>query len=165
MAKEIAETLHDVPVVDFFNNTGERYQRRGVLLSDDDVIALCNVFLMPGNHRVICPDTRQGRILVMRVLTSLGCFNRTACLTLLRPPGCIDVFQELLVAGALIDAESLEAFFIENFFYDFLWIEETPQLLDQPWYESFRHCMKSLSFAASIPVVTVAYDQSTILIS
>jgi len=54
---------------------------------------------------------------------------------------------------------SLEEFVLTSFYNDFLIIEYTPQLMEQPWYGTFEQLLSKYSIAQSIPVIMFMYDE------
>ena len=47
----------------------------------------------------------------------------------------------------------MKIFFLDCFYFDFLWIEESPSLLSSIWYEQFKQHLVDFNFNKSIPIV------------
>ncbi len=85
-------------------------------------------------------------------------FRKVACLTSHTDPlgdGVTDLYSVLSSRGALDNEDRLKDFILEEFDYDFLWIEEKPEWIFQPWYMEFENALKELHIDKFMPVIIV----------
>src|SRR3989304_5227238 len=130
-------------------------------LSESEILDLQDVFLSNGFHHIRVKNIDCGRSIMQIFLRTLYCYNDIACLTMgskpLEPKVC-DVFSEL-VQGNYLDQFNLhnwDEFFIEQFYYDFMWIEATHQLVTSPWFAEFEDKIVTFKIDQHIPVVIVS---------
>jgi hypothetical protein len=70
-----------------------------------------------------------------------------------------DLYKEMAEAHVLgISDGSLEEFILTSFYNDFLVIEYTKELMDQPWFGSFEQLLSRYSINQSIPIILFMYD-------
>jgi len=127
--------------------------------SENDVLYLQDLFLTPGVHHIEVDNIIKTRTMIDKVLYSLQYHQKAACLSLSDLPlatGVSDVLKTLIADDYLVSKNNLVLFFLEHFYFDFLWIEETPNLLDSMWYEQFKQHLTDFNFNRSIPIVRVA---------
>lgn len=126
--------------------------------SENDVMYLQAMFLTPGVHHINIDSISKIRAVIQKILESLQYHQKSACLTLsslLLAPDVCDIVKVLITDDYLVSADSLTQFFLDQFYFDFLWIEETPQLLDSIWYEQFKQHLIDFNFNRSVPIVIV----------
>lgn len=124
-------------------------------LSEQDILDLQNAFLTFGYHRVPVSSLGWGRTLICSFLSSLSCFSSVSCLTYSRgilPNGVVSLHEELALATDF-SSDSIDHFLLENFYYDFCWIECTPELVDSAWFKHFRQRLDDFNFVGSMSVV------------
>lgn len=130
--------------------------------SEEDILQLQALFLTTGMHAITVPQVHAGRTIIARLLQSLHCFSHVAALTVsdlpLAPAVC-NVYEELLLGGFIERQQATRAFdyFLDEFNADFLWIEESSNLLSTPWYRTVREYIDELKVSQHIPVVRVLY--------
>jgi len=130
--------------------------------SETDIIWLQELFLTNDWHCLRLDDIHSGRSIINTMLYSLNYYHDVACLTMEEYPQldseCCDLYLQLLEGGYL-DGEpyDLEAFFLENFYADFLWIEETHELVKTPWYQQFLMVLHDLQMTHHMPVIVLSY--------
>lgn len=126
--------------------------------SENEVLYLQNIFLTPGVHQIKVESIVGGRNMIDKFLTSLHYHQKAACLSLCDTPlpmHVTDMVHILLMDDYLVDADSLTLFFLNNFYFDFLWIEETQALLDSLWYEQFKQHLSDFKFDQTIPIIKI----------
>jgi hypothetical protein len=140
--------------------------RSDVLLSnfsEQDILELQDVFLTPGFNYLSVPSVVQGRRIIRSVLDSLNCFSPVACLTtnsIKLRSDIISLYDEMALAGALaLSHSALESFLLEQFNYDFLWIECSYELMQAPWFCYFEQKLLDFNIAAQQPILFVEYDK------
>lgn len=126
-------------------------------ISEYDIIELQELFLTYGLHSIKVPSLSFGRDLVIKFLDSLQCYSNVACLSLSpRPlrPQFINLYEELGLSGALAHSHTgLETFLIDNFYYDFLWIEMSQELDEAPWYWYFEQKLLDFNLVKTLPIL------------
>lgn len=134
------------------------------LVSEHEILELQDLFLTPGFNYLELPSSEAGRELVTSFLNSLQHYSQIACLTTrpeALPQATTSLHDEMAFSGALALSHSrLDAFLLEQFHYDFLWIECTPDLLESPWYGYFEQKLSDFNIAATTPVLLVSYRDS-----
>ena len=91
---------------------------------------------------------------------SLQLFADVALLTMATqkcPAQYRDLYEE--IQHLTVHDGTLEEFILTSFYNDFLIIEYTPQLLEQPWFGTFEQLLSKYSIAQSIPVIMFMYDE------
>lgn len=123
-------------------NTSVALKKLKKEFSEQDIIRFQALLLRKGVHTLSIKNVRKGRLLIYTCLETLNCFKRVGCLTLssihLKAP-VVDIIASMNTA--------LEDFFIEEFDFDFLWIESSNNLTKTVWFTRF----KSLLYEAGIP--------------
>lgn len=126
--------------------------------SENDVLHLQNIFLTPGVHEVYVLDLAKARKKMDRFLKALQYHHKAACVSL-QPlylsDDIADIVQILLTDDHLISSNSLTLFFLDHFYFDFLWIEESEELLSCVWYEQFKQHLEDFNFNKSISIIKV----------
>lgn len=129
-------------------------------ISEYDILELQELFLTYGLHSIKIPTMPFGRDLVVRFLDSLQCYSNVACLSLsTRPlrPGIVNLYDELALYGALAHSHTtLESFLLENFYYDFLWIEMSQELDESPWYWYLEQKLLDFNLIKTLPIVLLS---------
>ena len=129
-------------------------------LSEHDILDLQDKFLNNGFHYIAVSSVSFGRLLISRFLRSLNCYHENAILTISNPIGnntIIDLYYELLQGGYLSGNKDLDDFFIDQFYYDFIWIEACHELVDQKWFSEFFSKLLSFKIDRHIPVLVISY--------
>lgn len=126
--------------------------------SENDAIYLQDIFLTPGVHHLYVDTTSKARSVISKVLKSLQYHQKAACLSLQAldwSDDVCDIMRLLVAEDYLVNHESLILFFLEHFYFDFLWIEETQALVESIWYEQFKQYLVDFNFHKSIPIIKV----------
>lgn len=132
-------------------------------LTESDILSIQDRFLTNGFQHIKVKDIATGRVLVdtfMQFLQSLRVYHDIACLTTstraLRP-GICDIYAELaLWQESKCD---LEEFFLDTFYFDFIWIEATKDMVAQSWYAEFERQIIELQLDSHIPIVVLWYEE------
>jgi len=121
-------------------------------LSDQDIFELQDIFLSKGYHHILVASVSDGRALMQSFLQSLRCYHSCAVLTHLPVENLplISIYEEL---KPYLQQNSLEPFFMDQFYYDFVWIESTPSLFQAPWYIEFEQWLLELKLYLEIPII------------
>ncbi|MFC1843108.1 hypothetical protein ACFLYU_05625 [Candidatus Dependentiae bacterium] len=133
-------------------------------LSEHDILDLQDKFLSNGFHYITVSDVYCGRSLVSRFLKSLNCYHEVATLSISWPiieVGTTDVYYEL-VQGSYTDPiknSNWNEFFIDQFYYDFIWIEACHELVDNDWFSEFFNNMVQVKIDQHIPVLVISYSK------
>lgn len=131
-------------------------------LQEEDILYLQDKFMIPGIHHMKVDSVISGRFIINSVLNSLNYYKNIACLSSFHLPiqePVIDIYQELAQQNCIQDPDTnLTDFFIEQFYYDFLWIEASHHLISSKWYSLFEQQIMNLHLNKLIPIVFVSYD-------
>ena len=127
--------------------------------SEQDILCLQDKFLESGIHHIKVKNVATGRELVETFLSSLNnYYENVACLTAKAPtqnlPVC-DVYRELKERGT--SRKAIEDFFIDNFYFDFLWIEASRDLVSKSWFPAFEQMLNTFKIDRTVPVVVITY--------
>jgi len=131
-------------------------------LSEADILYLEDKFLTNGFHYITVKDVAAGRSLVSSFLHSLNYYSDNAVLTLSDyslDSSIADIYYELL-QGGYVDSCSysdFDEFFIDQFYYDFMWIEATKETIDEKWFAEFFGKMINFKLNEHIPVLIISY--------
>lgn len=126
--------------------------------SEGDVLYLQDIFLTPGVHQINVDSTAKGRSVICDVLDSLHYHQKAACLSLHDMPlrnGVFDIVRTLITDDYLVNSDDLTLFFLDRFYFDFLWIEESAALANSHWYEHFKQHLVDYNFNKSIPIIKI----------
>ena len=109
-------------------------------------------------------DINAGRAIIQRFLDSLAVYNDIACISLSDKPlpnYISDVYYELANGGYLDPFGNyyLDDYFIEHFYFDFLWIEATQKLFNSTWFQDFENKILSFKIEEHIPLIIVSYEK------
>lgn len=129
-------------------------------LTDQQIIDLHMRFLTNGFQHIQVPSIKEGRELIQTLLSSLDYYRAVACLTtsdIELPAHAQDIFSNL-VEGRYVP-NNLEQFFLDYDQFDFLWMELTPCLLNQPWLENFKSLFIDNHMHVKMPIICISYDQ------
>jgi|SaaInlStandDraft_7_1057024.scaffolds.fasta_scaffold06154_9 hypothetical protein len=138
----------------------ESYNQRFIRnpYSEQDILYLHETFLMAGFHTICVPSHTFGRTIMKTFLRSLNYYTDIACLTT-QPSqlgGTVtDLFTLLHNYGALKSRQRLNEFIIEEFDFDFLWIEEKPAWLVERWYLEFEEALKAHHADKFMPIIII----------
>lgn len=129
-------------------------------LTETDILSLQDKFLTNGFHHIQVQKLEIGRSLIETFLDSMHLYKDIACLTLehepLQPP-ISDIYYELVTSEYI--KTNLEQFFIDQFYYEFVWIEATAQLLKTEWYQEFEHFIIDYKIDQHIPIMVISYQE------
>ncbi len=132
--------------------------------SDIDILDIQDIFLKNGLHYIKVDDLTSGRELVNLFLDSLNYYSNVACLTTSNYPlysKATNLYNELEQGGYLQSNFQLkiEEFFLEQFYYDFVWVEATRELVRSEWTTACFRQMKHFKLDQLIPILIVSYDK------
>lgn len=126
--------------------------------SEQEAFCLQELLLTPGEHQVQVESISHGRQIMSNLLSAVRYHQNPACLSLESLPiqaGVSDIVKTLIMDDYLVSPDRLALFFLDCFYFDFLWIEETQTLLDSIWYEQFKCYLVEFSFQKTIPVIRI----------
>ncbi len=127
--------------------------------TETDLLYLNAIFTTKGIHHIRAADELSGRLLIQNVLASLQWYYQIAC---------VAATEEMIIAYAdnIITKLShpysdgmMEQFFLEEFYYDFVWIEMTEDLKQQAWIESFQEHLSFFQIDRIIPIIIIEYQK------
>jgi hypothetical protein len=130
--------------------------------TDADIIELQDKFLTTGLHSIKVPNVAEGRFAINTILKSLNCYSNVACLSMHDTElesKFFDMYYGLTLGGYVHGnfEQKLDEFFLEQCDVDFLWIEATIQLVEQPWFYSFERKLSQFKIDLQIPIVVLVY--------
>lgn len=129
-------------------------------LTEHDILALSDTFLTRGFHDIHVSNFSFGRALLKQFLALLNCYGTIACLAVnyhrSGQDDTIDNLHEHLQKITLTSHEqALNDFLLNEFHYDFLWIEWSSELLHQPWCMRFKRKLIEFDLAHELPIVNM----------
>lgn len=132
------------------------------LVSEHEILELQDLFLTPGFNYLTVPSVQAGRELISSFLHSLQHYSQIACLSAGSaelPRDISSLHDEMAFYGALaLSHNALESFLLEQFHYDFLWIESSPELMQTAWYGYFEQKLSDFNIASTMPILVVSYN-------
>jgi len=132
--------------------------------SEQQILLLQEKFLTNGFQYIKVKNIMAGRNIIQLFLDSLGVYHDIAAITLsnMRLPNYIThVYRELANEGFLdpFGQQYLDDYFIDNFYFDFVWIEATQELFNSShWFNDFQDKLMSFKINEHIPIIVVSYD-------
>ena len=132
-------------------------------LTNNDILLLQEKFLSNGFQYIKVKNLNSGRLIINRFITSLRIYCDMAVVTNeeLEPKKNIyNIYNELLIGGYLNPFELgfMEEFFVEEFYFDFLWIEANEKLLKSSWYQHFEKKLIAFKCDQNIPIITLFFQ-------
>jgi hypothetical protein len=129
-------------------------------LTEQQIINLSSIFLTNGVHHISVTNKAEGRTLIYNFLHSLNYYHAVACLSLeaINEEPITDLF-EILCSGNWLTKGNFEPFLCQELYADFLWIEETQEMLDSPWYQPFKDSLLTLGFDKNMPIILFTYRE------
>lgn len=130
-------------------------------LSESQIIDLGNMFVTPGRHYVQVKTIKQGRMLVYSFLNSLNYYKEASCLSLhpVNEPSVLNLYDILTKQRWTDKPDTVNDFFYNHFYSDFLWIEATTKLRSKPWFGAFEEQLDTYFFNTHMPIVILTYDR------
>ncbi len=128
--------------------------RSDMLYSEQDIIRLHALFLTTGIHHIKVHSVEHGRILIDTLVTTLHYYQSLACITLEKGALSASTYN---YAIDLAQQESIESFFAEQFFADFIWVELTDSLLRKSWYKKTENHIYSSPLHLQLPIIFFCY--------
>ena len=132
-------------------------------LSESDILYLQDAFLTNGFHHIQVKNVAAGRNIIRTFLDSLAVYHDTACLTAvdLGQEGVFDINNALHDGGYLdlLGDKELEEFFIEEFYFDFMWIEASRELISSAWFIDFERKLEDFKITRHIPMIVISYQE------
>lgn len=124
-------------------------------MEEHDILSLQEAFLRPGIYHAYSASLAEADRVIATVLTSLKYHRDIAYLSTIDHaagmPHIRDLFRELNGKPEF----ALEQYFIDTFYFDFLWIMESTELTSSILYRRFKAMMHSFNIPSMIPVVLV----------
>lgn len=128
--------------------------------SEQDILDLQDEFLSYGFHYIKVDTVQDGRRVVNTFLHSLKSYYQAlGCLSMAEhylPDSVTDIY-ELLEWYGYLKYNSLESFFVDQWYFDFLWIEATEELLTSAWFCTFSQLLEDFSINRKIPIFIISY--------
>ena len=121
-------------------------------LTEYEILSLQDAFLVNGLHSINVPNLVVGRILIQNFLNSLPMYTHNACLTLNTtdlPSHISDIYAALYNEG--LQEQVIEEFFINEFYFDFVWIEMSDALCKAPWFGHFNKILEA--YGQQMPII------------
>lgn len=128
--------------------------------TEKDILDLQDDFLSNGFHYLKVNDIKTGRRVIHTFLHSLkSYYHDIGCLSVadVYLPDAITDIYEILEWYGYLKENYLENFFIDQWYFDFLWIEATEELLLTSWFCTFSQLVEDFSFNKEIPIFIISY--------
>lgn len=132
--------------------------------TEKEILVLQEKFLSNGFQYIKVRDHKSGRTIVQRFLDSLAIYHDVACVSLSNNPlpnYITDIYYELANDGYLdpFGQHYLDDYFIEHFYFDFIWIEATQKLFNSIWFQDFEDKILSFKVDEHIPLIIISYEK------
>lgn len=132
------------------------------VLSQEQLLDLQDNFINCGLHYIKINNYSMYGIILNDFFKSIKCYDRIACLstrTLNLTFSYENLYQELLSAGLTnkVDNGEIEDFLLTNFYYDFLAIDASYELIQSSWYCNFEKLLLDYKLIDTLPVVMFIY--------
>jgi hypothetical protein len=118
-------------------------------LAEKDILFLQDAFLKNETHNLIFSSFKNSRQITTSILESLSCHKNIAYMS----------EEQFLEGGfdivAYVKNNNLQDLFLDNFYFDFLYIERSFAIVNSPWFEQFENYLKSYSFDKTLPIIQV----------
>lgn len=133
-------------------------------LSEQAILEIQEKFLSNGFQYLKTQSVKEGRILIETFLSTLTLYNDVACLTTVKEPqlyNATDLYGIFQAGGYLSPFEShcLEEYFVEHFYFDFMWIEATMDMLTSSWFENVKKILIHSAIDQHIPILVCVYEK------
>ncbi len=132
-------------------------------LSEQAILEVQEKFLSNGFQYLKVKSIKEGRSIIDTFLKTLTLYHDIACLTTSKEPlsNATDIYGILEGGGYLSSFEQyyLEEYFIENFYFDFMWIEASIDVLISPWFEDVKKILINTAIDQHIPILICVYDK------
>lgn len=125
--------------------------------SESDILYLQNIFTSPGFHQFTVSSVLIGRELILQQLKALKWHQDIGYISTMNTT-ITEAENIVNLIGQPIDQDSIESFFIDRFYYDFLWIEGTQDLMAMPWIYIFEQQILHYRIDQMIPIITINYQ-------
>ncbi len=129
-------------------------------LTETDILDLQEKFLSNGFKHIRVKSMKAGRALVHRFLSSLSIYHNVAYVAMADvtlQTNYTNVYYELMRGRYLNSFKPCfsDEFFIEEFYFDFMWIEATEELLRSSWYKYFKKKLLDFKLDQNIPMMVL----------
>lgn len=126
-------------------------------ISEQAIIELNKKFTMCGFHYINIMATYQGKRAVYTLLKILKCYYKIAYFSLnhYNFDGAVVNIYALIheLYGISPDYETLQEFFFNPLYFNFIWIEKTAQLVAVSWYNDFEKALEESNINKCIPII------------
>ena len=137
--------------------TGGNSRRISTPCTEADILYLQTIFTNPGIHTLTISNIQAGRRMIMEQLEALQWYQEIGFLTADQSAQCLPAQNIVTKLNQPIDQEGVETFFIDRFYYDFLWIEATEGLVNMPWVLLFERQLYNYHLNTMIPIIILTY--------
>src|SRR3990167_2960052 len=133
-------------------------------LSEQSILEIQEKFLSNGFQYLKVQSIQEGRALIEMFLNTLTLYSDVACLTTTKDPilyNATDVYRILEAGGYLSPFEDcyLEEYFVEHFYFAFMWIEATTDMLMSSWFENVKKILIHTAIDQHIPILVCVYER------
>lgn len=137
----------------------------GELLTEADILFLSDTFFSNGFHHIRVKNIDAGRQLISILMRSMKIYNEIACVTvadtqsleLYKESPFFNVYQEMH-NNNMTHNNDCEAFLLEHFYANYMWIESTSVLQSQPWFDNLIKTIIDLKVDQQIPILILSYQ-------
>lgn len=131
--------------------------------TDRDILDIQEKFLSNGFQYLKVKNILQGRSIIHDFLNSLSLYNDIVCLTLANEQlreGVTNLYAELHGGDSLnlLEPYVLDEYFVEDFYFDFMWIEATKNLLRSQEFGKIKEKLIDTVTDQHIPILVFTYE-------
>lgn len=125
-------------------------------LTENDVVALCDIFLTPSIHYVTFTSLATGRKVMHSFIDHLTCYHAIGYIDRIgishqKGMNLYEFFAHYESGEHL--REAIEQFFLERFNYDFIWIVYPKYQVAQTFIQVFLDCVVEYRIDQKIPII------------
>jgi hypothetical protein len=127
--------------------------------SEQDILELQDEFLTNGFHYITVSNLEQGRKIIDTFLSSLNYYYDIGYLSLSNQKSINNAenIYKLLKDGDCFEIMRFDEFFLEHWYYDFVWIEAIEPLWHLSWFKKLYQHLVNGAFDESLPIFILSY--------
>lgn len=128
--------------------------------TEQEIIEVQNALFTNGFQHLTLANVYAGRTIIEFFLTPVNYFHDIAYLTVVPGmlPHSVEPILDTINYYEHEGANFLSQYFLDEFTYDFLVIELTPELEQLSWFDDFRQGLLDFKLHTSIPIIIMSYD-------
>lgn len=119
-------------------------------ISEQQILELQDLFLTNGIHHIAVPSLKEGRALVYKFIDALRCYSNIVCFT----ANGDSLRKSIFDMKSYLDDTDLNHFLIEEFDFDFVWLERDSRNLAGSI--KIEEKLSELNFDHHVPIIVLS---------